>query len=291
MSDWNDLRFFLEVARQGSLTAASRRLGVNHSTVSRRISALEERHGVRLFERVPTGYLLTEAGESIYEQALEVEARHQGINRLLFAGDQRLSGKLVVTMPNDLANHCVIPHLNYFARRYPDIDLRLLVSAGLRDLAAREADIAVRLTPAPPDYLVGQKVADMRHAIYRASHLNDDVGPPQLICWGHETTLPAWAQQHFPRAKIALRVDDLASMHAAVKAGLGYARMPCYLPDILAEDTVEKLDLALTPSTWAVWVLHHADLRETQRLRVFKKFLVEILRKQQSLFENRRDKD
>lgn len=290
MSDWDDLRYFLEVARQGSLTAAARRLGVNHSTVSRRISTLETVHGVRLFERAPSGYLLTEAAESIYEQAIEVECRHQAIDRLLFAGDQRLSGKLVVTMPNDLANYCVIPYLNEFTRIYPDIELQLIVSAGLRDLAAREADIAVRLTPAPPDYLVGRKVADMCHAVYGARRLDAEVESPRVVGWSQETMLPKWAKQHFPQATIALKVDDLASMYAAVKAGLGYARMPCYLPDALADDTIEKLDLALTPSTWGVWVLHHADLRETERVRVFKKFLVDILHEQKPLFENRRGK-
>lgn len=262
-------------------------MGVNHSTVSRRINALEEKQGVRLFERVQSGYLLTEAAESIYDQVLEVESHHQAINRLLFAGDQRLTGKLVITMPNDLANCCVIPYLNDFARSYPGVDLQLLVSAGLRDLAAREADIAVRLTPEPPDYLVGQKVANLRHAIYRAGHLDPNVEPPRVICWSHETALPKWAVQYFPQASISLKVDDLASMYAAVKAGLGYARMPCYLPDVMDDEKVKKLDLALMPSTWGVWVLHHADLRETARVRVFKGFLIGILREQHSLFENR----
>lgn len=285
MKDWNDLRFFLEVARTGSVSAAAQRLGVNHSTVSRRISSLEEEQGVRLFDRVQSGYLLTEAAEPIYQKALEIESHHHAVDRLLFAGDQRLSGTLTVTMPHDLANHCVIPHLERFTHQYPAVELKLVVSAGLRDLAAREADIAVRLTPAPPDFLVGKKVADLRHGIYCARHYHTGTGPTHVICWNGETELPAWAKQHFPDARIVLKVDDLASMYAAVKAGIGLARMPCYLPDTLADHNIRKLDLPLVPSTWGVWILHHADLRETARVRAGKEFLTDILRNQRAYFE------
>lgn len=290
MNNWDDLRYFLELARCGSLSGASRVLAVNHSTVARRISALEKKHGVKLFNRQPSGYQLTEAGDVIFQHALAIEQQNQTVERLLYAGDTRLSGKLVVTMPHDLANQCVIPYLKTFTSKYPHVDLELVVSPGLKNLSAREADIAVRVTPTPPDNLVGIKLADLRHAVYFSNQFNHDTTAPNIITWRQDTSMPAWAQQHFPNAKVVLKVDDLASMYAAVKVGIGIARMPCYLPDTLLDDGIYKLDLSLTPSDWGIWVLHHADLRETARVRAFKQFLIERLQKLKPLFEGQRGK-
>jgi DNA-binding transcriptional LysR family regulator len=94
MIDWDDIRFFLAVAQNGNVTAAARALNVNHSTVSRRIAALEEKHGVRLFERIPSGYEMTSAAEDIYHLALELEAKNQQISRRLFGQDSRLQGEI-----------------------------------------------------------------------------------------------------------------------------------------------------------------------------------------------------
>ncbi|MBU2986531.1 LysR family transcriptional regulator [Saccharophagus degradans] len=290
MNNWDDLRYFLELARCGSLSGASRELGVNHSTVARRIASLEKKHGVKLFNRQPNGYQLTEAGDVIYQHALEIEQQNQTVERLLYAGDTRLSGKLVVTMPHELANHCIIPYLQDFTAKYPDVDLELVVSPGLKNLSAREADIAVRVTPAPPEALVGQKLANLRHAVYFSKQHPQVLAEQKIIIWRQDTNPPAWAQQHFPNAKVVLKVDDLASMYAAVKVGIGIARMPCYLPDSVLDTDIFKLDLALTPSDWGIWVLHHADLRETARVRAFKKFLIERLQVLRPLFEGERGK-
>ncbi|NRB39005.1 MAG: LysR family transcriptional regulator [Pseudomonadales bacterium] len=286
MNDWDDLRYFLAVAQAGNVTAASITLAVNHSTVSRRITAMEKKHGVRLFERISTGYVMTEAAESIYAYALEIESQNKKVERLLFAGDTRLSGKLRMTLPHDLANHCIIPHLPRFTEAYPEIDLELIVSPNLKDLNAREADIAVRLTPAPPEYLIGKKVAELCHGVYASSDYNQrEKEQHSLILWNDESHFPDWASSYFPDANVVLRVDDLASMYAAVKAGLGLARMPCFLADKLAEKSVERLKLELAPSHWGIWVLNHVDLRETARVHALKQFLITTLQQQKNLIE------
>lgn len=291
MTDWDDLRFFLAVARAGNVTAAASHLRVNHSTVSRRITAMEAKHGVRLFERVATGYELTASGECIVDLAEDIERRQLQVERLLFAQDSRLQGKLTLTLPHDLASYVVLPHMAQFSERYPDIDLNLLVSAGLRDLKAREADIAVRLTATPPDYLVGKKVAQMVHGVYRAPHYQSSAdGADKVILWGFEQELPAWAKAHFPNATVAARVDDLSAMYAAVQAGMGLARMPCFLPDARPSDALIRLDLSLKPSSWGVWILSHKDLRATERVRVCREFLQSILLAQKDLFEGRRSR-
>ncbi len=284
MSNWDDIRFFLAVARAGSLSGAAKVLGVNHSTVSRRIAALEKNHGVRLFNRVRDGYEMSDAAYSIYEQALAVEAQNQQISRALFAQDSRLSGPINLTMPHDIFEHCLAPNLAQFAQQHPDIKLNLLVTKQVRNLASLEADLAIRLTPAPPEYLVGKKVAQLQHGIYGARDLpvQDNVG---LVVWQGETQLPNWAQQHFPKAHIALQVDDLTAMYAAVKAGFGIARMPCYLPDSLGDDNVTPLAIDLPQSNWGVWVLNHVDLRKTARVQNLREFLIAALQQKQNLFE------
>jgi len=284
MSNWDDIRFFLAVARAGSLSGAAKVLEVNHSTVSRRIATLEKNHGVRLFNRVRDGYEMSDAAYSIYEQALAVETQNQQISRALFAQDSRLSGPINLTMPHDIFEHCLAPHLAQFAQQHPDIKLNLLVTKQVRNLASLEADLAIRLTPKPPEYLVGKKVAQLQHGIYGATDLpvQDKVG---LVVWQGETQLPNWAQQHFPKAHIALQVDDLTAMFAAVKAGFGIARMPCYLPDSLGDNSVTRFAIELAQSNWGVWVLNHVDLRKTARVQSLREFLIAELQQKQKLFE------
>jgi DNA-binding transcriptional LysR family regulator len=284
MNNWDDIRYFLSVARCGSLSTAAKELGVNHSTVSRRIQALEERHGVRLFERLPSGYEMNVAASSIFELALELEAKNQQVNRHLFGQDSRLQGEINLTMPHDIFDYCLSKDLAEFKQLQPDILLNLYMAKGVKNLAAREADIAIRLTAEPPEYLIGKKVAHLQHGIYCHSQL-DLSAQVGIIVWNGESSLPSWAQQFYPKAKVTLRVDDLYSMYAAVKAGIGIARMPCYLPDILSEVQVKRLPIELPLSKWGVWVLSHVDLRNTAKVRCCREFLTERLQQRKSLFE------
>ncbi|VAW81464.1 Transcriptional regulator, LysR family [hydrothermal vent metagenome] len=285
MNDWDDIRYFLEVARSGNVTSAAKILGVNHSTVSRRIRALEEKHGVRLFERIPTGYEMTKAASTIYETALEVEAKNQLISRQLFGQDSRLQGEITLTMPHDILDYCVIDDLAEFRHSHPDIQLNILVSPGLINMAAREADIAIRLTPNPPNYLIGNEISKLQHGVYintQVSHLNTT----PIVVWNDEKQVPDWAKNNFTNAEIALRVDDLYSMYAAVKAGIGVASMPCYMPDVVfnLQSQVRRLPIDLPISHWGLWVLSHVDLRHTARVRYCREFLIKRLKQNRALY-------
>ncbi len=289
MHNWDDIRFFLALARSGSLTSAAKLMSVNHSTIARRIAAMEERHGVRLFDRVPSGYELTSVGSLIFEQAELIESRHRALDRLMFGYDHRLSGPLLVTMPHDLASFCVIPHLTEFAETYPDVELKLLAGTDLKKLNAREADIAIRLTASPPEYLVGERIAALRHGVYQSTeYCSDEGGAERVILWNHETELPSWVLDHYPNARVVLRVDELTSMYSAVKSGIGIARIPCYLPDLLRDPEIKRRNLELKPSNWGVWLLSHVDLKTTARVVVCKRFLRELLIGQRDIFEGRR---
>jgi len=286
MNDWDDLRYFLAVARSGSVSGAATELGVNHSTVSRRINAYEKKHDVRLFERMPQGYEMTQAAENIYRYALEIEERTHIVERELFGRDTRLQGRLCITAYHSTVNELVLPDLGTFSQQYPEIDVELFVTADVRDLSAREADIAIRGTPQPPDHLVGKKVADFGNAIYTSENYQKrQLARPEVILWRDEVQLPEWVSEHFPGARVALRVDDITAMGAAVKAGLGMARLPCWIGDV--RPGFFRLRLNVASMGWGLWVLIHADLRSTARVRVCRDFLIETLEKKRDLIEGR----
>ncbi len=285
MTNWDDIRYFLTLARAGSISAASRQLGVNHSTVSRRIQALESRHGVRLFDRTQTGYEMTEAASHIYDVALVLEEQNLKLERQLFANDKRLEGRVCMTMPNDLLNHLLMPSIAGFKKEQPNITLDLLVAKGVRNLANREADIAIRFTPEPPDYLVGREVCKMQMALYgHPSLLGQE--KVKLIVWGDEKDTPQWASS-FNNAEIALRVDDLYSMYLAVKAGIGIARMPCWLPDSINDSRVQCLEVDSEKPGWGIWLLSHVDLKNTARVKACKDYFWQALTEHKTLFEGR----
>ncbi|MEO1204529.1 MAG: LysR family transcriptional regulator, partial [Pseudomonadota bacterium] len=156
--NWDDARYFLAVCRQGSVSAAGKQLGVNHTTVSRRIAAFESGLSTRLFDRTRDGYVMTQAAENLYDDAVRMEECAQAMDRTAFGRDAELSGSLRLTVPYDFANQLIAPVLPAFRAAYPAIELELLTTTGLMDLSAREADLAIRLTAKPPDYLVGRKV-------------------------------------------------------------------------------------------------------------------------------------
>lgn len=287
--NWDDLRIFLALSREGTLSAAGKALEVKHSTISRRIKAFEESLGSRLFERLSEGYVLTQAGENLLEHALIMEEQAQAVDRKAFGLDAQLKGKLNLTGPHDLLSRLLVPHIAAFKKTYPSIDLQLISTAGLVDMAAREADIALRLTEKPADYLIGKKVLPLRHGIYASKEYLEkysaekDNGKHQLIQWRRDSKDPEWVRQHFPNAETSMRVDDSATMVSCVQNHLGLARMACFMGDNIPE--VHRLDLPLAPSTWGVWVLSHADLRSTARVRAGREFLVDILLQQRRLIE------
>ena len=285
MSEWDDLRFFLAVARAGSISGAASQLGVNHSTVSRRINTYEKAHDVRLFERVPTGYELTVAGEHIQHYALEIEQRVQAIERELYGRDARLQGPVRVTCYHGIATRVIIPELGRFREQYPDIDLELVVTTDVRDLSAREADIAVRGTPHPPEHLIGRKVANFVHGIYSSTrYIKRGLMRDELVLWRNDPEAFDWAQTYYPEARVALKVDDVVSMAEAVHAGLGLARLPCHMGDCL---DLYRLPIELPASDWGIWILSHADLRATARVRVCREFLVKLFEEKNDLLEGR----
>ncbi len=171
MMNWDDIRIFLAVARNGSVRNAAISLNVNHSTVSRRITSFEEHLKVRLFERMANGYLLTAAGEDLLETASNIENQVARADSRIMGQDIQMSGNICVTLPAALSTTILIDEFAEFCELYPDINLELIHSYELADLNKREADVAIRVTNNPPESLVGRKVVSMGKAIYVSKNL------------------------------------------------------------------------------------------------------------------------
>ena len=163
--DWSDLRFFLAVAEQGSLGGAARALGVNHTTVLRRISAIEQRLGLRLFDLLPSGYAMTAGGEILLSAAKQVEDTISSLERALAGQDLRLVGSLRVTTTDTLAASLMMPIISAFRTAHPGIDLELAISNAMFSLSKRDADVAVRPATHPPENLVGRRIGAVAWAV------------------------------------------------------------------------------------------------------------------------------
>lgn len=281
--NWDDLRYFLALARSGTISSAARVLGVRHTTVSRRIAHLEASFGMRLFERTASGYVLSLDAAALLPKIEQVETAMIALDRQLYAKEGELAGPVRVTLPHDLYESVLVSDIAQLTSQYPNIELELQVTKGLKNLANREADIAIRFSPSPPGELVGRELLKLTHGIYVERSLASQKNVP-VILWGSESEIPAWAEQHFPDSRIGLRVDALSSMYQAVASGVGVAKLPRFYPNSFAHNCVVRLPLKITPSDWGLWVLTHPDLRATPRIQVVKNYLQQALDAKQSLF-------
>jgi DNA-binding transcriptional LysR family regulator len=289
---WDDIRHFLEVVRLGSVTQAARRLGVNQTTVSRRITALEEHLGKKLFERLGNGWVITPVGERLAASAERMAEEANTIERHALADSQELSGRLRITVADVCTQRLLMPALQRFARQYPEIDLEVIATRDLLDLAAREADIALRSTDEPPPNLVGRRVTQLAYAVYGSDDIlerilaDPDSGDIPCITWvGDGSTRPPWIEKSFPRTRRVYRTSELGMMLQMTRLGMGMSQLPCALGD--PDPALRRIPARYVEPGWGLWVLSHVDLRTTARVRIFKDFLVAELEKQKDLLEGR----
>jgi len=293
--DWDDIRHFLEVVRCGSATQAAIRLGINHTTVYRRISALEGRLGKSLFERSSNGWVITPVGERIVAFAESMAEDANNIERQIIADTHELRGLLRVTVADHCADKLVMPAIRKFIQRYPEINLEIVATAEELDLAAREADVALRGTNEPPPNLVGKRIAQIQFAIYGTQALkkkvaaNPEADDIPCITWvGDGHTRPAWIAKSFPNTQQIYRASSIPVMLSMAREGIGIAQLGCLLGD--PDGKLHRVQARYVESGPALWVLSHVDLRTTARVRIFRDFLVKELEKQKDLIEGRRVK-
>ena len=265
--DWSDLRFVLAVHRHGSLTAAATALGVNQTTVSRRLRSLEQRTGVTVFERLRDGVLFTPAGSVVVQTAEQIEQAILGLERQTLGENTPLTGTLRVTLPEVLAAAWVHAFTS-FTSQYPEVELVIRASDDLLSVTRREADIAVRTGPNPPQHLVGRRIARMALASYTGIDVPEGT-PLPWIGWETGSTanavLQQWRSLHSDASPVALRVDRFHVLVEALRRGHGQGLLPCGCADGWAGLRRNSAPhRTLRPE---LWLLTHPDLKRVPRVR------------------------
>jgi DNA-binding transcriptional LysR family regulator len=283
--EWDDLKYFLGVARCGSLSGAAKELRSSAATVGRRVAELERRLGARLFDRRPAGYFLTEDGEAIRVKAEEIESAVISVQRATLGRDLRATGKVRLAASDDIATHVIAPNLPQFQARCPDISLDLIAQYELVNLGRLEADIAIRGVRPRESDLVTRRVGSWDCALYAARSYaaqhkltpgNLDFSNLDIITWTDDTAHlrgGPWFKEHARSARVALKSNSRRVQHAACEAGLGLAILPCFIADkqrdlvcILPHERVLSVEL---------WLVVHRDLVRSARIRATMDFVAE----------------
>jgi len=297
MDDWNELQLVLAVQRTAGLNGAATALGLDHSTVFRRLNALEARLGVRLFDRLPGGsYQPTAAGERMAAGAERMEDEAHGLSRDIAGRDHRLSGRLRVTSSETLAYRVLTRHVAAFRQAHPGIVVELAIDNRVLSLSRREADVALRPMRPKGGDLWGRKLADVAWTVYGArDYLGanvgplaspDDLGRHALIGWEEATVgiLAAdWLARATPAEAVVYRTGSLVNQFVAAKAGIGLALLPCYLGDG-DPDLVRALPEPVPELAGELWIVTHASLKATARVRAFFEIVGEGLASERGLF-------
>ena len=280
--NWSHLEYFLAVARTGSLSGAAKLLRVNHSTVARRLDKLEQQLEVRLFDRLNNGYRLTEDGHALKKRAGQVEHEINQIQGVFSGSEAELRGTLTISKPSSgLLN--LAPLLVAFHHRYPDINLVLTAGGERSEIARMVADVAIRLTNDPPEELVGYKLGQLPINIFGSRAYLKRAGTRDLaeydwLIWHDDDSVlnmePA-LKRDIPNARIVLRTNSYNELFEAVNAGMGISLLSSLrLPKT---HQLQPLSPALYQFDRGVWLLSHPDLRNRERIRVFKDFMIEHL--------------
>lgn len=298
-SDLNDLRCVAAIVDTGSLSGAARRLGVNHATVFRRLGQLEQRLGVRLFDRLAGRYVPTTAGEEIARAGNAIEETAQRALLKVAGQDLRPSGVVRLTTTDSVAHVLLNPALAACRRRYPDITLQLGIDNGMANLSRRDADIAIRPALQPPEHLIGKRISPLAFAAYAAPAYLESLPPPSEsqqserplsdYAWialddtlGRHRTL-RWLEAIVPLDLVGFRASTFNTLRQACIAGLGVALLPCFLGD-----STPLLTRIMAPEpalASELWLLTHPDLRDTVRIQAVMSCLRDELAKMASLLD------
>lgn len=286
---WTDVQYLLAVADRGSLAAAARGLGVNHTTVLRRVGAFEQRLGVRLFDRLPTGYALTAAGEEMAAAARRMQDTLDDVERRLAGRDTALTGTVRLTTTDTLAASLVPGALARFTAAHPEVRLELTTTPAMVSLTKRDADIALRPTDRPPEHLIGRRIAEVAFAVYGAPAARRSRAQPAWLGVDDSlagTTIARWMARELAGVVPVLRADSLTALAHAAAAGHGIAALPCYLGD--SRRDLRRVRGVIPAMATQLWVLTHPDLRDAARIRAVTDWLVEQLGHARDLIEGRR---
>lgn len=281
MLNWDDLRIFVAVADTGSLTAAARRLGVDHATVGRRLANLEAALGVRLVDRLPKGTPLTDVGAEFAELARGMDDTAERLQRRARDASTSLTGTVTISAPPVLASHFIAGSLRVLRERHPGLGVALSGDLGLVSLEQRQADIAVRLVR--PDHL--SHVARSIGAVHLGLYAAPQMAALPVADWtfiGYDAALAHvphhhWFERYAGDRPVVMRSSDVNSQIAAVRSGLGVAMLPRFMAD--QDPDLVRVDPDAVPPVRTIWLVTHADIRKAPAVRAVADHLIILFAK------------
>ena len=285
--DWEDVRYFVALARNGTLSATARALHVNHATVARRIASLEALFGRALFDRRASGYVLTAEGKAVFGEANAMDEAALSVLRRLDAGTE-LSGLVRLAVGRVLAERFLIDRLRTFHERYPAIDLEVIGGSRVVSLAKREADVALRYGSPKDSELVARRVATISFGLYASRAYRDKLNAgqmPTFIGFDEQSDFiaeTAWFGRHFGDRRFSFRTNSQTTQAAAARAGYGVALLPRYIVATHEPDLVQVSLGGRLPER-DVWLLVRRDLKNVPRVRALTDYLVEVFQRERRL--------
>lgn len=293
--EWDDLRFFLAVARSGGLSGAAEILRVSPSTVSRRLAQLEQALSVSLFAHHQTGYILTDDGSDLLAHAEQVEASITFLEMNVAGRDMQPEGVVKLATAENLANHLIIPELGRFKELYPKITLEISTGIGSVSLSRREADLAVRLQRPNQGNVNIRKLGTQKFGLYastqyiekRSSFENPSrFDEDDFIVWGEEFShlpMAAWLEKRLADRPPALITHSLYAQAIGACSGVGLAVLPCFLGDTM--DGLKRVLFEGDMIEQEIWLVTHRNLAASARVKAVSDFLVELFISKRPLME------
>ena len=293
--DWDDLRFFLAVARAGRLTVAARRLGADHATVSRRITALETALKAKLFERRPQGYALTQQGERLLAKAEAMETEALAASSEIGGADLALSGAVRIGAPDGFGTSFLAPRLSKFASLYPELEVQLVAMPRLLSLSKREADIAISLAPPKEGKIVARKLTDYQLGLYAADNYlarvtapatREDLFDHPIIGYIDDLIFTPeldYLDEVAKGLRAQIQSSNLVAQLNSTLAGAGI----CVLPNFMVQNypTLRPVLADEVKIQRSFWLIVHADLKDVARVRATVDFLVKEAKGSRTLFQ------
>jgi DNA-binding transcriptional LysR family regulator len=293
MYDWNDLRYFLELSRQGKLVKAALRLQVDHTTVSRRIASLEKQLQARLFDKSPTGYQLTDAGMRLLPMAENIESQSNNLYQALSGKDARLSGTVRISTSEGIGAQIIARHIGEFRAEHPDIEIELMADTRRTSLSKREADIAITFSRPESGRLKGWKLCDYRLKLYGSSDYLanhpkivkiDDLAQHEFVSYIDDLIeMPElrYFESTFKNAHVVFRSTNLNAQYNAIRSGVGLGLVHCFMAANDPQMVAVLPDQILVQRSF--WLMVHEDLRDVARVDAVCQFITRLLRDNETL--------
>lgn len=285
--NWDHIRFFLALAEHGTLSLAAKSLGVSHSTVLRRIRAFEGQLQSHLFDHTQEGYSLTVAGKSLFDEAIKMQGTLSALSREISGADNQLEGEIVLTTTDTLSRYVLPKLMAKLTRKYEGIRFSLYMANQMSDISNREADIAIRTCKLPPDNLIGRKVGEIKFsAVASRSYVkqhgltsfpNSSTDHRFIVLNQFYASAPfyQWFDKQISQQDSCTKVSNFLCAAALARESMGITILPSYM--LAKEPTLVALPTKREISSNDLWVLSHADLRDTKKVQVVRQYLYDEL--------------